>query len=98
MRPWTKGTRGWPQMLDVTHDNLIVSFPEVHERAALRLSFRKAEAPKETSELAARHDGGFVLGRSGRVVLHLRPRPLTGSDWEWRGLRYPFAVLVSVAG
>jgi hypothetical protein len=85
-------------MLEVTRTNLIVSFPEVHNRAALRLSFRKADAPKTIAGFAARHDSGFVLGSSGRFVLHLRPRPLAGSDWECRGLRYPFAVLVSVAG
>ena len=85
-------------MPEITHNNLIVSFPDVHDRATLRLSFRKADVPKETAELAARHDGGFVLKSSGRLVLHLRPRPLAGSDWEWRGLRYPFAVLISVAG
>jgi hypothetical protein len=85
-------------MLEVARDNLTVSFPEVHDRAALRLSLRKAEAPKEIAPFASRHDGGFVLGSSGRFVLHLRPRPLTGSDWEWRGLRYPFAVIISVAG
>src|SRR4051794_27931144 len=71
------------EMLETIRDNLTLSFPEVHDRAALRLSFRKADTPKEIAPLAAQHDAGFVLGSAGRFVLHLRPRPLAGSDWEW---------------
>lgn len=85
-------------MIDVTHDNIIVSFPDVHDRAALRLSFQRVDGLNDVATLRARHGGGFVLGSHGRFVLHFRPRPLTGIDWEWRKLRYPFAVVVSVSG
>ena len=54
-----------PEMLEITRDSLVMSFPDVHARAMLRVGFRKADAPKEAVEFAGQRDGGFVLGTQG---------------------------------
>jgi hypothetical protein len=88
-------------MLDVGSDHLVASFPDVHPHAMLHVSFRKADGPAAGAAvaLAERHEDGFVLGAAGRLMLHLRPRPLDeGNGWESLAMRYPFAVVVRVGG
>jgi len=78
------------KMLQVDADHLVLSFPNVHHGAALRLDFRAPDRPDRPVALVAGTDGGFRLSSPGRVVLHLRP--------DAGGSTSPFAVVLSVGG
>src|SRR6476620_3722071 len=77
-------------MLRLNNDHLVVSFPDVHDGAALLLDFRTVRQQDKSVTLRSLPEGGFILGTSGRVVLHLRP--------DSGGFVYPFAVVLSVGG
>lgn len=79
-----------------TNDNaLIFSFPHVRENAVLRVDFRSVAAPNTVVciELPA-VNGGFQLAPAGQVMMSLCPSIVIGRS----GVRYPFAVILSVDG
>src|SRR5687767_10812380 len=79
-------------MVELHEKELVFSFPEVDERAVLRLHFSALSAPDEKVGIRPQPiQGGFLLETREKVVLHLRPQ-LIGSH------RYPFAALVAVDG
>jgi hypothetical protein len=77
-------------MLTLHEKELVFSFPDVDERAVLRLYCSTLPKPEEAVGIQP-IQGGFLLETREKVVLHFRPQ-LIGSH------RYPFAVVVAVDG
>jgi hypothetical protein len=86
-------------MIEISDNELVFSFQDVDERAVLHVYFRTAVQPEETVRIIQQPDGGgALLANQGRVVMHLRPK-LVVKDLRYpSGVRYPFAVLVTVGG
>jgi hypothetical protein len=87
-------------MFRIDDNELVFAFPEVNASAELRVSFRRADPPEERVSIADPIDGGLPLATGGRLVMHLRPK-FVHQESYWTGtqtIRYPFAVLVTVAG
>jgi hypothetical protein len=107
--PGARGTRdGWVEtvarpcgcrMVEVNENELVFSFPDVNDGAVLRVHFRGAVSPEARVRiLLPPVDGGLLLAAYCRVVMHLRPNDV-GEDFRYpSGVRYPFAVLLSVGG
>jgi hypothetical protein len=74
-------------MVEIDNNELVFAFPEVNPTAELRIFFRRADAPEESVPLFQDAVNGCISPAAlGRLVVHLRPN------------RYPFAVLITVAG
>jgi hypothetical protein len=88
-------------MFHIDDNELVFAFPEVNASAELRVSFRRADQPKEWVSFSDPIDGGIAVAAGGRLVMHLRPKDVHQESSYRTGtqtIRYPFAVLVTVAG
>jgi hypothetical protein len=80
-------------MVEITDTELVFAFAEVDEEAILRVHFCGADSPKERIPIRGSTREGVRLATVGRFVMYLLPDVVRG----W-GVRYPFALLVSVRG
>jgi hypothetical protein len=84
-------------MLEITNNELIFSFPEVDAEAILRLHLSPLGAPSDCMRLLALEGGGIRPEAAGRFVVNLNPGPAQNGR-PYREIRYPFVLLISVAG
>jgi hypothetical protein len=81
-------------MVKVTNTELVFTFPEVDKDATLRVHFRRVDSPTEPIGIMGSASAGVRLeAAAGRFIMYLQPGEI-GSH----GIRYPFAILVSIAG
>lgn len=90
-------------MVEVKGNELVFAFPDVSEAAVLRVHFRNIASPAVDVPIIHHADDRLLLGTVGPVAMHLRPGFVveelrSRSSEPGPGLRYPFAVLVSVGG
>src|SRR5262245_8198464 len=85
-------------MAEITDTELVFSFPDVDDEAILRIHFCGAALPKERIRIQGSVGEGIRLATVGRFVMHLQPNVLRRDRLYRSGVRYPFAMLVSVRG
>ncbi len=80
-------------MVESIDTELIFSFPDLDAEAVLRVYFGGAHSPRDCIAIQGDPHEGLWLAAPGRFVLYLQPNRRYGV-----GIRYPFALLVSVRG
>jgi hypothetical protein len=79
-------------MVEINETEIVFAFPDVDEEAILRIHFCLADSPGQRLRIKARPGGAARLAADGIFTMFLQPNVAR------RGPRYPFALLVSVAG
>jgi hypothetical protein len=82
--------------------NLVFAFPDVNPAAELGIHFRRNDGSEEPVLVIDEPvDGGYMLQGQGTLEMHLRPKIAFEEHWygsEPKQVRFPFAVLLAVAG
>jgi hypothetical protein len=79
-------------MVEIIETELVFAFPEVDEEAILRVHFCPADSPGQRIPIEADLEEPLRLATEGTFVMYLQP------GCQYRSLRYPFALLLSVGG
>jgi hypothetical protein len=84
-------------MVEINETDLVFAFPDVDEEATLRVHFCPTDSPEQRIRVTASPGSPIRLLAEGPFVMYLQPNHAR-RDCMYRSLRYPFALLVSVAG
>jgi hypothetical protein len=81
-------------MVDVKDTELVFAFPDVNKDATLRVHFARVDSPTEPIGIGgSASEGVRLVAAVGRIIMYFQP-----GVTRTRGIRYPFAIIVSVGG